>query len=825
MGLYTFPNALSKVPPGAMTIANNIDIDRPGVAETRRGFEFYGTTLTSGAIKGYVYDTALIWYQSNGTLSYDSDANGTWVDYPGSYFPPSGSYLFSTQSSGNFYYTTNNGVYKLDSITSTPVLSGVPGALDLQGAISGAGNAIVNNSQVMYQVVYGYTDLNNNLILGAPSEFLFISNSSGSTQQVTITATIPNGMTTNYFIQLYRTANTNSLSIPPGNNAQLIIERKLTSGELTAKSVTLVDNIPDSLLGAFIYTADGQPTPEPNNQPPLCVDLCTFQGMTFYANFSTIQTADITLDSVGAPNGIQVGDTLTLTDQGSSTAYTYTGAVANNAATREFKVDTSGSIAQNIDATARNIVAMINQDPGNSLFYAEYVTGQNILPGAITLVSQNLQNGPFFVNSSRQTCWTPTIPATGQTYLSSNNHQPNGIIVSKVNQPEAAPLAFELLLQAGFTNIIIYRVIALQDAVYAFTTGGIFRITGSDPVALQTLLFDSSAQIKGLNTPEILNNSIYYFSTQGLCSVSSGGNQIMSRNIERDLLAIGQLSNFNSLAFGCSYESDRAYFLFTPSLDVPSTLTEEYRYNWLTQTWTLWTRATTAAIVNPSVDKLFFADSSGNIFIERKSFTDSDFADESYPITITNVNSFALLVTLVSAANVRVGDVILQSPTTTNARAQVTSVDLVTNIVGVAQIDGLVNGAATDYRSIVTQITYTPLTAGFAEYIKKWTSFQFMFSNANFSEVTIDMSSDLFPLPETGHLIPVASTGGWGTIAWGTFAWGVSTIPQQLIPTWPTRNTVYSHWMIISLSLTQAFTSFALDGMSATFDITSTRGR
>jgi hypothetical protein len=51
MGLYTFPNQLSQVPPGAMTIASNINIDRPGVAETRRGFEFYGTTLAANAIK------------------------------------------------------------------------------------------------------------------------------------------------------------------------------------------------------------------------------------------------------------------------------------------------------------------------------------------------------------------------------------------------------------------------------------------------------------------------------------------------------------------------------------------------------------------------------------------------------------------------------------------------------------------------------------------------------------------------------------------------------------------------------------------------------
>ncbi len=822
MGLYTMQNLLSKVPPGACTIANNVNCDRPGIAETRRGFEFYGDQLPAPAIRGFIYDDTLLWYLNNGSLVYDSDAAGTWITYPGVFFPPSGSYLNSTQSSGNFYFTTNNGVYKLDSLTGTPILSGVPTALDLQGSISGAGNVITNNSQVGYQVLFGYIDANNNLILGAPSEFLFVSNSAGSTQNIDLTITIPNGLSTSYFVQVYRTANTGSLSIPPGNNFQLAIEHQLTSGEIAAKSVTLTDSVPDSLLGAFIYTADGQPANFPNSSPPLCLDICTYQGMTFYANYQTVQTSDVTLDSVGSPNGLQVGDTFNITT--GSTVYTYTGAGSNNAAARQFKIDTSGSIAQNIDATARNLVAMINQDPSNSLYYAIYVTGENILPGAITLVSQNLQNGPFSVTSSRQTCWTPQIPAVGTSYISGNNARPNGMLVSKVNQPEAVPLAYELLLQAGNTNITIFRVIALQDAVYAFTSGGIFRITGSDPTTLQTLLFDSSAQIKGLATPQVLNNSIYYCSTQGVCSVSSGGNQIMSRNIERDLLTIEALTQFASVAFGCAYESDRRYLLWTNSQENNSAAIQAYAYNWITQTWTLWTRAATAAIVNNSIDRLFLADSDGNIFEERKTFTNTDFADQSYTITITNVDTSTNIFTLADSSNVIIGDVIQQTIGPNQNTTQVTGNDLLTGEVNVIDATDFVNGSAIDYRSIATQIQFVPFHGGFAEYVKAFDSWQFYFANADFDSIAVRMSSDFYPQAEEVDLTPV-SFGGWGTLPWGTFNWGVSTIPEQLIPTWPTRNTRYAHWVIVNLSLTQAFTALALNGVSCTFDIVSTRGR
>lgn len=823
-GLYTFNNLLSQVPPGAMTIANNVNIDRPGIAETRRGFDFYGDQLVSPAIKGFNYDETLLWYLTNGSLVYDSDSAGTWVTYSGSFFPPDGSFLFSTQSSGNFYFTTNNGVYKLDSVTATPRLSGVPAALDIQGAISGVGNAVNDMSQVGYQILFGYIDANQNLILGTPSEFLFVSNSSGSAQKVTLTIDIPNGLTTDYFVQIYRTANTGSLSIPPGNNFQLAIEHQLTAPELVAKSLTIDDNVPDSLLGAFIYTADGQPANFPNDVPPLALDITTFQSMTFYVNYKTVQTVDFTLDSVGAPFGIQIGDTFRITDVGSAVTYTYTGAGANNAAARQFKVDTSGTIAENIDSTARNLVAMINQDPANTLYYAYYITGENILPGAVTIKSQNLQNGQFYLNSSRQTCWTPQIPSAGSTYISGNNARPNGFLVSKVNQPEAVPLAYEYLLQSGQTNIIIFRAVALQDAVYMFTSGGVFRITGSDPTALQTLLFDSSAQIVGLNTPEILNNSIYYCSTQAVCSISSGGNQIMSRNIERDILHLETLSTFPGLAYGCAYESDRRYLMWTPNDDNNNLQVIAKAYNWITQTWTDWPIIAGAAIVSQAVNRLFIADNLGNIFQERKSFTNTDFADQAYNVVITSANTTLETITLANSSNVQINDVIQQTVGADQFSTQVLGNNILTGVLDVRDASGFTAGAAIDYRSIQTQIQYAPIHGGFAEYVKGWTSWQFMFSNANFATIKLAMSSDWNPGGEIVELSPV-QLGGWGTQSWGTFNWGVSTIPEQIISTWPTKNTRYSHWTIINLQLTQAFTSLALDGVSATFDIVGTRGR
>lgn len=825
-GLFTYPNILSQVPPGAMTIAQNVVCDRPGIVETRRGFEFYGTTLPSAAVKAFVYMSRLLFYCTAGQLVYDSNGSGTWVTYSGTYSPPTSNFVNSTQANGNFYFTTNNGPYKIAGLTGTPKQSGGPEALDLLAVVSGVGTAVVTNAQVAYSVVWGYLDSNDNLILGAPSQWSYYVNSSGSTNDVTITTTIPAAVTTSYFVQVYRTPATSSSSIVPGNNFQLALQYTPTGTDISNKFVTLTDSTPDSLLGAYLYTADGQPSNFPNTPPPLCLDIATYNSMTFYINFTTLQQATFTLDGVGAPNGIQNNDTFTITDQGGALVRTYTAKAANNYAAQEFGRVTGGTIAANIDGTARNLVGCINQDTGNTLWYAYYQTGTNILPGGVILKARNLQTGAFYLNASRTTCWTPVVPTSGQTYISSNTSSPGSFMVSKVAQPEAVPVAYTIPVQSGNISIQLYRGLALQDALYLFSNAGVFRVTGSDPTTLQVILFDSSALLVGLQTPQILNNSIYYYSTQGECSVSSGGNQIVSRNIERDVIQLSVLSNFTSLAYGCAYESDRKFILFAPSNGTDAVSTQQYIYNWITTAYTLWTIAAGAAIVNQSTNKLYIADSSGNVFQERKSLSNLDYADQSYTITISSISTVNSTFTLVSSANVQIGDIIKQTVAGTELSTQVTSNNIGTGVIGVDSVTGFAATTATDYRSIQTLIQYAPISCGFPLNLKKFSRWNFAFSNANFEEIDISFTSNFYFTPETVSISPL-STGGWGAEpdGFGTAAWGVAEAPEQLIPCNPTLNTSYANWVIVKMSLTEAFTSLSLDGIMCSFDVVSNRGR
>ncbi len=148
-GLYTFQNDLSAVPEGALSQADNIVIDRDSEAEPRRGFDYL--SHNSGVQSVYsdtTYRASKLFFYQNKTLSYygpvgapttlaHHDSSSGWTNYSGTFSPPSSTVTMrSTQASQNFYYTTSNGVYKLDAYNGTPAVIGVPPALDVTASIA-----------------------------------------------------------------------------------------------------------------------------------------------------------------------------------------------------------------------------------------------------------------------------------------------------------------------------------------------------------------------------------------------------------------------------------------------------------------------------------------------------------------------------------------------------------------------------------------------------------------------------------------------------------------------------------------------------------------
>lgn len=187
-GLYPQPNQLN-VPEGALAETNNVVIDRDNIIEPRRGYGLYGNpfgTSLDRLKQLFVYKFRLF-RQWGSTLEFDTgtinnDGQAQFEPFSGTFNEAQeGLRTKSVESNGNFYFTSSEGIKKISAasasdLTTDPgyvVQAGAPKALDISSvAISPASDSngfLPPNSTVAYRAVWGYQDLNKNLILGVPS--------------------------------------------------------------------------------------------------------------------------------------------------------------------------------------------------------------------------------------------------------------------------------------------------------------------------------------------------------------------------------------------------------------------------------------------------------------------------------------------------------------------------------------------------------------------------------------------------------------------------------------------------------------------------------
>lgn len=811
-GLFSYPNAFSETPPGALTEAINVQITRPSILEQRRGAAPVGPVFTDNVSKLYNYQNQII-SSSGTTLGYYSSDLSTRTDYSGSYSAPTGALtIHSIQANKNIYFNTSTGVKKLDSIAGAISFAGAPAGLDGSGTTTGSG-WFNNTTQVAYRILFQYTDANNNLVRGAPSQRIVVSNNTGGATNVSLTFTLPNGLTTAWQYQVYRSPLSADLSTEPNDECALVYTGNPTSGELSAKVVTITDSVPDSLKGEIIYTASSQQgITQANYQPPIATDVTYFKGFAFYGNTTSLYQALITLVSVGSP-GLQVDDTITINGM------VFTAKSSETIASGEFELFTSGTPSQNITDTANSLVRVINRYPSNTTIYAYYQSGYSDLPGRIQLQAQDFSVPVYTVASSRAGAFVPDIGTT--TLTATNETQPNGIQVSKYQQPEACPIGQTLF--AGSADKSLLRIIALRDYILVFKQDGVFQISGTDFASFQVQLVDSTTILRGIESAVSLNNKVYCFSNQTIISMTyNEGAVLKSLPIKGDLLTLSSplYPNFDDVSYGISYESENQYIFFTVSATTDTTATQAFVYNYLTHTWTTYQYPYTmgTGFVNPTDDKLYLGSSDAGsryLYQERKNYTSYDYADNSYPITI--VSSAGTTVTVVDSTNATVGYTLNQDD-----RISVITAVVDASTITVENSLSWTAGAATVYKPIAVSLRFNPEAFGNPGIVKHFKECHAIFSVADFDSFDLGFSTDFYPSINFSTLTPKFSDG-WGLGAWGSSPWGSGVPPFQVIRGLVPLKQRRGHWLNISVNYADALSNFALEGFSLFYSKQSQR--
>ena len=716
------------------------------------GYNGTFTVTSVPSVSAFTYITASAQSAASGTpLLYESSFNGAYqvndIDK-----------IRSVEVNSNLYFTNPDGIKKIDTFNATIVNSGVSKAFDAQLELFNDSTGFFQQeTQVGYRIVWGYKDINDNLLLGAASSRTFISNPglaliiddvgiagstdaslihsltgeailSGATvtaignqalsisadltavksslnaiasavtadaaitaptktainaaypitgntlliiqskyddlvtaldsdagltgtynfattaQNVELTITIPDGVTNNHFYQVYRSTQSIAVNALPNDDYQLVYEANPINTDLKNGFVSVLDEQPEEFKGAALYQNPEQETDaQANDLPPFATDIALFNGITFYSNTKTVHKLQFTL--VGLDPLTIGSSTLVVTSASLNFAINF--GASENVVTSTARLYSDGTPAQNIANTAKSIVNVVNRCNPNTFINAYYLSGPNDAPGLISFDTKTISNGSFTLNATNSTI-VNAIGATISAYnpdletvaTSSNEEKTNRIYYSKANEPEAVPLLNYLNVGGG--DNVIKRIAALRDSLFIFSTNGIFKISGNTTQSLVLSAFDNTTLIASSNSLVRGNTQIFLFSSQGIITVSDTGIDIISRQVEDQLLPLldSEYTGFQQATFGLFYQTDRKYILFTVQEQNELVATVAWVFNTFTNSWVKWTLGKTAGIVNPADDKLYLGASDTNyIEQERKNFSYTDHADREHDTTILTVST------------------------------------------------------------------------------------------------------------------------------------------------------------------------------------------
>lgn len=340
---------------------------------------------------------------------------------------------------------------------------------------------------------------------------------------------------------------------------------------------------------------------------------------------------------------------------------------SNNGIGSSFNPDSSPDFTNITSISVANPTLITTSSPhGLNNTSTIVITNSNSTPSVdglhtVTVISPTTFTIPVHVTvAGTRGSWSTTQDTT----VSTNDVNINRLYYSKLNQPEAVPSLN--YFDVGSGDKAILRIFPLRDTLFVFKEDGLFRVSGETaPFVLD--LFDTSCVLTAPETIGISNNNIYGWTIKGITQVTETGSKEVSRPVDTEILKIGSASypNFKTVSWGCGYDSDNSYIVYTNSTVNDDIANIAYRYCTLTNTWTNFNRTQNCGIVAKFDDKMYMGSGTAStIHQERKNFDRTDYADTDFTVSLSNAgltNSTNLSFT--SVTDIVIGDVITQDQT------------------------------------------------------------------------------------------------------------------------------------------------------------------
>jgi hypothetical protein len=395
-----------------------------------------------------------------------------------------------------------------------------------------------------------------------------------------------------------------------------------TNGAHRLIEAVCTDNVPEALMGATIYVAPSQGGILASKyQPPTAYHIELFRGSTFYGNVVEAAEQSLTLLSVGAPSGLQSGDTVTLG------VISFTAGAAENYTTKTFLLTTGGTAAANVEATVASLVRVINANTTTAGVTPVAFQESDESPGRMVVRvagSKSLAQGVQLA-VSRATCWLET---PGNVYAQA---RPSRLYWSSPGEAGAVPLTN--YADVGGFGAELRRLVATRDALFVFKDDGIWRVTGTGGV-WDVQPVDPTMSCPAPESLVAFENAVFGLLDSGVAKVTESGVEIISTPIYSSLeplIAPAVKATTEAVAFGIAYHSAHKYILWLPAAAGDTVAKQAFVFDSWTNSWERWLPPTGVTgfyhgVVNPADDRLYMVDGT-NVWQERKTSSSADFTD------------------------------------------------------------------------------------------------------------------------------------------------------------------------------------------------------
>lgn len=205
--------------------------------------------------------------------------------------------------------------------------------------------------------------------------------SEGESANAELTFTIPSGVDTNYFYQIYRTqiiSVTDGLllsDIDPGDEMRLVYEESVTSADISLGSITVVDDTPETFRnnGQDLYTnpISQEGILQANDVPPIAKDIELFGSSMFYGNTKNRHRLQISL--LGIANFVSGSSKFFISNSNGTSEYTFVGAA-------EVTNITCGSYANTLQTSGNNSYILLNSANNERKYYLWFNKGAGVDP-------------------------------------------------------------------------------------------------------------------------------------------------------------------------------------------------------------------------------------------------------------------------------------------------------------------------------------------------------------------------------------------------------------------------------------------------------------